>query len=291
MFKNVKKLTNVCKLNIKEIAFIDGVYYIKTKLDELYQCDEIMIKKLAFIDTTGICNKALKQLKNNQIINKEQVIIEIKTNTKTDKKSIFDDYTFKEMYRYIINAKNKYAYLYHILKQKFDTEYDTEEKQSEFFNRLSLKEHSEFASGYNSKECFIHRIQEEIWIKKSKDNDIRSKVLANADEIMYKTNKYYSNIYAKLSYKKGLLSDELYNLEVEINSLMQLIYSCNLYYPFDNEDGVLEFLMYHSYKFKYLPIILRVSYEEMRGMIDKVNQLTDEYNQIVDKYNNEEVLK
>ena len=78
MFKNEKKLTNVCKLNIKEIAFVDDMYYIKTQTEESYKCDETMLRKLKFSDATGICNKALKQLKNNQILDKDLNVTEIK---------------------------------------------------------------------------------------------------------------------------------------------------------------------------------------------------------------------
>ena len=73
---DVVRLTKIERVSIEEIALIDDVYYIKSGYIT-YSCDKNILKQLTLIDTSMKCSEALRELKNNQYINKYSEIIDI----------------------------------------------------------------------------------------------------------------------------------------------------------------------------------------------------------------------
>ena len=65
------ELKRIGKLySIKEIALIDGVYYVKTDR-ECLSVDEYMLRGLSISDRTKICKKAHRRLKDRYYIGED----------------------------------------------------------------------------------------------------------------------------------------------------------------------------------------------------------------------------
>lgn len=193
-------LTKIQRIDIEEIALINNVYYIKSS-HCTYSCNENVLKQLTLIDTSCKCSKALRELKNNQYINKYSEIIDIDnivveedielsldSINRVSEEDIekFKELTFEEMKDYILSTKkNLLCRHYEIASRKFDEEYNTEEKQREYFEKLTLIEHKNFANVYD-KKCRVHNVQEDIWRRKSieerYDRDKIEKIVSKHDK-------------------------------------------------------------------------------------------------------------
>lgn len=237
---DVVRLTKIERVSIEEIALIDDVYYIKSGYIT-YSCDKNILKQLTLIDTSMKCSKALRELKNNQYINKYSEIIDIIDNVNIVEEDIelslnsiedvseediekFKELSFEEMKEYILSKKRRLlSRHYEIASKQFDLEYDTEDKQREYFERLSLIEHSEFANIYHN--CRVHSVQEEIWRRKSiEDRYDRDKI----EKIVSKHDKELSVEYIKDLFLQGRITLEEYKIACTMNRIIHRLASYNL---------------------------------------------------------------
>ena len=237
---DVVRLTKIESVSIEEIALIDDVYYIKSAYIT-YSCDKNILKQLTLIDTSMKCSKALRELKNNQYINKYSEIIDIVDNVNIVEEDIelslnsiedvseediekFKELSFEEMKEYILSKKRRLlSRHYEIASKQFDLEYDTEDKQREYFERLSLIEHSEFANIYHN--CRVHHIQEEIWRRKSiEDRYDRDKI----EKIVSKHDKELSVEYIKDLFLQGRITLEECKIACTMNRIIHRLASYNL---------------------------------------------------------------
>lgn len=242
MFKinDVVRLTKIERVSIEEIALIDDVYYIKSAYIT-YSCDKNILKQLTLIDTSMKCSKALRELKNNQYINKYSEIIDIIDNVNIVEEDIelslnsiedvteediekFKELSFEEMKEYILSKKRRLlSRHYEIASKQFDLEYDTEDKQREYFERLSLIEHSEFANIYHN--CRVHSVQEEIWRRKSiEDRYDRDKI----EKIVSKHDKELSVEYIKDLFLQSKITLEECKIACTMNRIIHRLASYNL---------------------------------------------------------------
>lgn len=237
---DVVRLTKIERVSIEEIALIDDVYYIKSAYIT-YSCDKNILKQLTLIDTSMKCSKALRELKNNQYINKYSEIIDIVDNVNIVEEDIelslnsiedvseediekFKELSFEEMKEYILSKKRRLlSRHYEIASKQFDLEYDTEDKQREYFERLSLIEHSEFANIYHN--CRVHHIQEDIWRRKSiEDRYDRDKI----EKIVSKHDKELSVEYIKDLCIQGRITLEECKIACTMNRIIHRLASYNL---------------------------------------------------------------
>lgn len=237
---DVVRLTKIERVSIEEIALIDDVYYIKSAYIT-YSCDKNILKQLTLIDTSMKCSKALRELKNNQYINKYSEIIDIVDNVNIVEEDVelslnsinsvseediekFKELSFEEMKEYILSKKRRLlSRHYEIASKQFDLEYDTEDKQREYFERLSLIEHSEFANIYHN--CRVHHIQEEIWRRKSiEDRYDRDKI----EKIVSKHDKELSVEYIKDLFLQGRITLEECKIACTMNRIIHRLASYNL---------------------------------------------------------------
>lgn len=234
---DVVRLTKIERVSIEEIALIDDVYYIKSAYIT-YSCDKNILKQLTLIDTSMKCSKALRELKNNQYINKYSEIIDIVDIVEEDVElslnSIediseediekFKELSFAEMKEYILSKKKRLlSRHYEIASKQFDLEYDTEDKQREYFERLSLIEHSEFANIYHN--CRVHSVQEEIWRRKSIEEGYdRDKI----EKIVSKHDKELSVEYIKDLFLQRKITLEECKIACTMNRIIHRLASYNL---------------------------------------------------------------
>lgn len=237
---DVVRLTKIERVSIEEIALIDDVYYIKSAYIT-YSCDKNILKQLTLIDTSMKCSKALRELKNNQYINKYSEIIDIVDNVNIVEEDIelslnsiedvseediekFKELSFEEMKEYILSKKRRLlSRHYEIASKQFDLEYDTEDKQREYFERLSLIEHSEFANIYHN--CRVHSVQEEIWRRKSiEDRYDRDKI----EKIVSKHDKELSVEYIKDLFLQRKITLEECKIACTMNRIIHRLASYNL---------------------------------------------------------------
>lgn len=237
---DVVRLTKIERVSIEEIALIDDVYYIKSAYIT-YSCDKNILKQLTLIDTSMKCSKALRELKNNQYINKYSEIIDIIDNVNIVEEDIelslnsiedvseediekFKELSFEEMKEYILSKKRRLlSRHYEIASKQFDLEYDTEDKQREYFERLSLIEHSEFANIYHN--CRVHHIQEDIWRRKSiEDRYDRDKI----EKIVSKHDKELSVEYIKDLFLQSKITLEECKIACTMNRIIHRLASYNL---------------------------------------------------------------
>lgn len=237
---DVVRLTKIERVSIEEIALIDDVYYIKSAYIT-YSCDKNILKQLTLIDTSMKCSKALRELKNNQYINKYSEIIDIVDNVNIVEEDIelslnsiedvseediekFKELSFEEMKEYILSKKRRLlSRHYEIASKQFDLEYDTEDKQREYFERLSLIEHSEFANIYHN--CRVHSVQEEIWRRKSIEEGYdRDKI----EKIVSKHDKELSVEYIKDLFLQGRITLEECKIACTMNRIIHRLASYNL---------------------------------------------------------------
>lgn len=237
---DVVRLTKIERVSIEEIALIDDVYYIKSAYIT-YSCDKNILKQLTLIDTSMKCSKALRELKNNQYINKYSEIIDIVDNVNIVEEDIelslnsinsvseediekFKELSFEEMKEYILSKKKRLlSRHYEIASKQFDLEYDTEDKQREYFERLSLIEHSEFANIYHN--CRVHSVQEEIWRRKSiEDRYDRDKI----EKIVSKHDKELSVEYIKDLFLQRKITLEECKIACTMNRIIHRLASYNL---------------------------------------------------------------
>lgn len=237
---DVVRLTKIERVSIEEIALIDDVYYIKSAYIT-YSCDKNILKQLTLIDTSMKCSKALRELKNNQYINKYSEIIDIVDNVNIVEEDIelslnsiedvseediekFKELSFEEMKEYILSKKRRLlSRHYEIASKQFDLEYDTEDKQREYFERLSLIEHSEFANIYHN--CRVHSVQEEIWRRKSiEDRYDRDKI----EKIVSKHDKELSVEYIKDLFLQSKITLEECKIACTMNRIIHRLASYNL---------------------------------------------------------------
>lgn len=237
---DVVRLTKIERVSIEEIALIDDVYYIKSAYIT-YSCDKNILKQLTLIDTSMKCFKALRELKNNQYINKYSEIIDIVDNVNIVEEDIelslnsiedvseediekFKELSFEEMKEYILSKKRRLlSRHYEIASKQFDLEYDTEDKQREYFERLSLIEHSEFANIYHN--CRVHSVQEEIWRRKSiEDRYDRDKI----EKIVSKHDKELSVEYIKDLFLQRKITLEECKIACTMNRIIHRLASYNL---------------------------------------------------------------
>lgn len=237
---DVVRLTKIERVSIEEIALIDDVYYIKSAYIT-YSCDKNILKQLTLIDTSMKCSKALRELKNNQYINKYSEIIDIVDNVNIVEEDIelslnsiedvseediekFKELSFEEMKEYILSKKRRLlSRHYEIASKQFDLEYDTEDKQREYFERLSLIEHSEFANIYHN--CRVHHIQEEIWRRKSIEVGYdRDKI----EKIVSKHDKELSVEYIKDLFLQSKITLEECKIACTMNRIIHRLASYNL---------------------------------------------------------------
>lgn len=238
---DVVRLTKIERVSIEEIALIDDVYYIKSAYIT-YSCDKNILKQLTLIDTSMKCSKALRELKNNQYINKYSEIIDIIDNVNIVEEDIelslnsiedvseediekFKELSFAEMKEYILSKKRRLlSRHYEIASKQFDLEYDTEDKQREYFERLSLIEHSEFANIYH-KKCRVHSVQEEIWRRKSIEEGYdRDKI----EKIVSKHDKELSVEYIKDLFLQSKITLEECKIACTMNRIIHRLASYNL---------------------------------------------------------------
>lgn len=134
---DVVRLTKIERVSIEEIALIDDVYYIKSAYIT-YSCDKNILKQLTLIDTSCKCSKALRELKNNQYMNKYSEIIDIVDNVNIVEEDIelslnsiedvseeeiekFKELSFEEMKEYILSKKKRLlSRHYEIASKQFD---------------------------------------------------------------------------------------------------------------------------------------------------------------------------
>lgn len=237
---DIVRLTKIERVSIEEIALIDDVYYIKSAYIT-YSCDKNILKQLTLIDTSMKCSKALRELKNNQYINKYSEIIDIVDNVNIVEEDIelslnsiedvseediekFKELSFEEMKEYILSKKRRLlSRHYEIASKQFDLEYDTEDKQREYFERLSLIEHSEFANIYHN--CRVHHIQEEIWRRKSIEVGYdRDKI----EKIVSKHDKELSVEYIKDLFLQRKITLEECKIACTMNRIIHRLASYNL---------------------------------------------------------------
>lgn len=237
---DVVRLTKIERVSIEEIALIDDVYYIKSAYIT-YSCDKNILKQLTLIDTSMKCSKALRELKNNQYINKYSEIIDIVDNVNIVEEDIelslnsiedvseediekFKELSFEEMKEYILSKKRRLlSRHYEIASKQFDLEYDTEDKQREYFERLSLLEHSEFANIYHN--CRVHSVQEDIWRRKSiEDRYDRDKI----EKIVSKHDKELSVEYIKDLFLQSKITLEECKIACTMNRIIHRLASYNL---------------------------------------------------------------
>lgn len=237
---DVVRLTKIERVSIEEIALIDDVYYIKSAYIT-YSCDKNILKQLTLIDTSMKCSKALRELKNNQYINKYSDIIDIVDNVNIVEEDIelslnsiedvseediekFKELSFEEMKEYILSKKKRLlSRHYEIASKQFDLEYDTEDKQREYFERLSLIEHSEFANIYHN--CRVHSVQEEIWRRKSIEVGYdRDKI----EKIVSKHDKELSVEYIKDLFLQRKITLEECKIACTMNRIIHRLASYNL---------------------------------------------------------------
>lgn len=237
---DVVRLTKIERVSIEEIALIDDVYYIKSAYIT-YSCDKNILKQLTLIDTSMKCSKALRELKNNQYINKYSEIIDIVDNVNIVEEDIelslnsiedvseediekFKELSFEEMKEYILSKKRRLlSRHYEIASKQFDLEYDTEDKQREYFERLSLLEHSEFANIYHN--CRVHSVQEDIWRRKSiEDRYDRDKI----EKIVSKHDKELSVEYIKDLFLQRKITLEECKIACTMNRIIHRLASYNL---------------------------------------------------------------
>lgn len=237
---DVVRLTKIERVSIEEIALIDDVYYIKSAYIT-YSCDKNVLKQLTLIDTSMKCYKALRELKNYQYINKYSEIIDIIDNVNIVEEDIelslnsiedvseediekFKELSFEEMKEYILSKKRRLlSRHYEIASKQFDLEYDTEDKQREYFERLSLIEHSEFANIYHN--CRVHHIQEDIWRRKSIEEGYdRDKI----EKIVSKHDKELSVEYIKDLFLQRKITLEECKIACTMNRIIHRLASYNL---------------------------------------------------------------
>lgn len=218
---DIVRLTKIERVSIEEIALIDDVYYIKSAYIT-YSCDKNILKQLTLIDTSMKCSKALRELKNNQYINKYSEIIDIVDNVNIVEEDV--ELSFAEMKEYILSKKKRLlSRHYEIASKQFDLEYDTEDKQREYFERLSLIEHSEFANIYHN--CRVHHIQEEIWRRKSIEVGYdRDKI----EKIVSKHDKELSVEYIKDLFLQRKITLEECKIACTMNRIIHRLASYNL---------------------------------------------------------------
>lgn len=246
---DVVRLTKIERVSIEEIALIDDVYYIKSAYIT-YSCDKNVLKQLTLIDTSMKCSKALRELKNNQYINKYSEIIDIIDNVNIVEEDIelslnsiedvseediekFKELSFAEMKEYILSKKRRLlSRHYEIASKQFDLEYDTEDKQREYFERLSLIEHSEFANIYHN--CRVHSVQEDIWRRKSIEEGYdRDKI----EKIVSKHDKELSVEYIKDLFLQGRITLEECKIACTMNRIIHRLASYNLrFMSFEMEE-------------------------------------------------------
>lgn len=237
---DIVRLTKIERVSIEEIALIDDVYYIKSAYIT-YSCDKNILKQLTLIDTSMKCSKALRELKNNQYINKYSEIIDIVDNVNIVEEDVelslnsiediseediekFKELSFAEMKEYILSKKKRLlSRHYEIASKQFDLEYDTEDKQREYFERLSLIEHSELANIYHN--CRVHHIQEEIWRRKSIEVGYdRDKI----EKIVSKHDKELSVEYIKDLFLQRKITLEECKIACTMNRIIHRLASYNL---------------------------------------------------------------
>ena len=246
---DVVRLTKIERVSIEEIALIDDVYYIKSAYIT-YSCDKNILKQLTLIDTSMKCSKALRELKNNQYINKYSEIIDIVDNVNIVEEDIelslnsiedvseediekFKELSFEEMKEYILSKKKRLlSRHYEIASKQFDLEYDTEDKQREYFERLSLLEHSEFANIYHN--CRVHSVQEDIWRRKSIEEGYdRDKI----EKIVSKHDKELSVEYIKDLFLQRKITLEECKIACTMNRIIHRLASYNLrFMSFEMEE-------------------------------------------------------
>ena len=246
---DVVRLTKIERVSIEEIALIDDVYYIKSAYIT-YSCDKNVLKQLTLIDTSMKCYKALRELKNNQYINKYSEIIDIIDNVNIVEEDIelslnsiedvseediekFKELSFEEMKEYILSKKRRLlSRHYEIASKQFDLEYDTEDKQREYFERLSLIEHSEFANIYHN--CRVHSVQEGIWRRKSIEEGYdRDKI----EKIVSKHDKELSVEYIKDLFLQSKITLEECKIACTMNRIIHRLASYNLrFMSFEMEE-------------------------------------------------------
>ena len=246
---DVVRLTKIERVSIEEIALIDDVYYIKSAYIT-YSCDKNILKQLTLIDTSMKCSKALRELKNNQYINKYSEIIDIVDNVNIVEEDVelslnsinsvseediekFKELSFEEMKEYILSKKKRLlSRHYEIASKQFDLEYDTEDKQREYFERLSLLEHSEFANIYHN--CRVHSVQEDIWRRKSIEEGYdRDKI----EKIVSKHDKELSVEYIKDLFLQRKITLEECKIACTMNRIIHRLASYNLrFMSFEMEE-------------------------------------------------------
>lgn len=207
----------------------------------LTKIERVSIEEIALIDTSMKCSKALRELKNNQYINKYSEIIDIVDNVNIVEEDVelslnsiediseediekFKELSFAEMKEYILSKKKRLlSRHYEIASKQFDLEYDTEDKQREYFERLSLIEHSEFANIYHN--CRVHHIQEEIWRRKSIEVGYdRDKI----EKIVSKHDKELSVEYIKDLFLQRKITLEECKIACTMNRIIHRLASYNL---------------------------------------------------------------
>ncbi len=291
---NVKELTYKKSIRrvyiVQEVALIKGVYYVKSD-DNFYSVDKSVLNVLRLTDDTKICKKAIEELQEMQYITNDLIIKRIDNFNIVKKKDIdltlediesknekvdisqFDDMTFKDMYKYIISAEDKYMYLYEIASKKFDEEYNTKDKQRKFFTKISLKAHSDFADMYRNKDCTLHSVQEEIWRKKSKDIWIDEDRISKA---MYNVDKDYSNVYINALYTSKLITEREYEIVSEMNRILYILSSVNIL----NLENILEvydsIIEVSKMTKNSIDKILRLSANEIKEYIERYEELQQE---------------
>lgn len=323
---NPIKLHKAMKLSIDSIALKDDIYYIKTIDDFNYMLDKALLRRMCLYDKSNTCAKAFRQLKNKQLITVDGIVdiddiniintelteeqrllkeegiyipkeyrtraaaagdVDLSIESIEDKKvkPNFDTYTFSDMYQYILRTDNKCAYLYDILSDKFNEEYNTEEDQRRFFEHLSLKSHAIFADVYRNR-CKLHKIQEDIWLRKSKEQGI------NIDEIsesIYNTDEKLSNVYIESLYNTKLITEEERDLAIRINEIIYILLSVNLkhmrFSSMDSLDIILKAVDHTEYisRNTKLQRILRLTEEEILELIDQYETLAEELRRIEKK--------
>lgn len=273
MFKinDVVRLTKIERVSIEEIALIDDIYYIKSAYIT-YSCDKNILKQLTLIDTSMKCSKALRELKNNQYINKYSEIIDIIDNVNIVEEDIelslnsiedvseediekFKELSFEEMKEYILSKKRRLlSRHYEIASKQFDLEYDTEDKQREYFERLSLIEHSEFANIYHN--CRVHSVQEEIWRRKSiEDRYDRDKI----EKIVSKHDKELSVEYIKDLFLQSKITLEECKIACTMNRIIHRLASYNL-----------RFMSFEIEEFEIILPVFDSIDRDLRGIIPQI---------------------
>lgn len=288
------ELKRIGKLySIKEIALIDGVYYVKTDR-ECLSVDEYMLRGLSISDRTKICKKAHRRLKDRyyigedlklkkieefKIIREEDEYKEVeKPQIKGIDTSIFDNMSFKEMYVHILQTKEKRVYVYEILAKKFDEEYNTEEKQRYVFEKLNIYAYERFCEVYKSNQ--MNEILDEIWKRKTKEE--MKNTIYNVDMDLYNTPfKDWSNKYLTELYECRKISNSEYYVARRMNEIVYIVCSSNLmhmkYKTFESCATIVDFLTYFRKEFKNINIskVLRLTENEILDLINEYFELQE----------------